>query len=75
MSESSASRWRVRFSPLGIVGGLIGAIGLLVLLQQSGSVFPTIGVIIVAGVLGLIVGIVLPSLAQVITTRRQRPTG
>ena len=64
----------VRFRPvitvLGIVSGFIGGIGALTLLQQAGIVYPTRDVTIVAAVLGIAWGVLVPSLRRFRRVRR-----
>lgn len=62
-------RW-LRFSPLGIVGGLVLAGGILILLQEYAVVYPTIVVTALAAAAGVVVGIVLPSTSRAIYLRR-----
>lgn len=51
-------------SVLSIIGGLLSGLGVLVLLQQAGVVYPTLIVTILALVLGLVWGIVVPTLVR-----------
>jgi len=60
------ARWRPRLSVLGIICSLLGAIGVVVLLQQYGKVFPTRLVVIYALVAGLAAGVAVPSLLALI---------
>ena len=55
---------------VGIVGGVLTAIGLLVMLQQQGSVYPTRNVAILTVLLGILWGVLLPSLAMTMRSRR-----
>lgn len=64
------SRFRLHLGFVPMLGGLIGALGLLVLLQQAGSVYPTILVTVLFLLGGLLVGILLPSIAGSIARRR-----
>jgi hypothetical protein len=64
------ARWKPRFSVIGIGGSVVGAVGVLVVLQQRGQVFPTLLVEIATVLIGLGVGIVLPSLGRVVAVRR-----
>jgi len=59
---------------LGIAGGLVGAAGVVVLLQGYGRRFPTTAILVRALVTGLVAGIALPSLARVVRVRRSRPS-
>jgi membrane-bound ClpP family serine protease len=63
-------RWRPKFSVVGIAGSILGAIGVLVILQQRGSVYPTTVVEIVTLVIGLVIGVGVPSLFRLIAVRR-----
>ena len=63
-------RWRPLFSVSGILGGLVGSVGVVVLLQQSGKIFPTTNVLVRALLAGLLVGIALPSAARAVKVRR-----
>lgn len=61
------------FSRVGVVsvaGGLLTGIGLLVQLQQRGTVYPTTTVTIVTGVVGAVGGVVLPLAGKAITAAR-----
>jgi hypothetical protein len=62
--------WRPVFSFSGVLGGLIGAVGVVVLLQQGGKLFPTTNMLVRALAAGFVVGIALPSLARVAKVRR-----
>ena len=73
MSTSSKPRRSpIRFTFLGVLGGFLGALGLLVVLQQAGSVYPTPIVTIAMAVGGIATGVLLPSLAGL--TGRKNPT-
>ena len=63
-------RYRPRFSLLGLVSGVLGALGSLVFLQQAGKVYPTAAVGIITLVLGLVTGLVLPSIGRLVANRR-----
>jgi hypothetical protein len=63
-------RWRPKISVVGIVGSVLGAIGTLVVLQQRGLVFPTTLVGIATILIGIGVGIGVPSLTRLIAIRR-----
>jgi len=62
--------WRPLFSASAMAGGLLGAIGVVALLQQYGKLFPTTGLLVRALVAGLLTGIALPSLGRVVRVRR-----
>jgi hypothetical protein len=64
------ARWRPRLSVLGILGGLIGSLGAVVLMELSGSVYPTRQWTIEALVGGLLVGLIIPSLGNAFATWR-----
>jgi hypothetical protein len=53
--------WRPRLSVSGTIGGILLGLGVVVLLQQYGEIFPDLGTIIGALAIGLALGIVLPS--------------
>ena len=63
-------RWHPRISILGLVAGLLGALGALVLLQQYAIVYPTRTVSIVSLAAGFLVGLVLPSVRRIFATRK-----
>lgn len=63
-------RWRPKFSIIGIAGSILGAIGVLVILQQQGWVYPTTIVEIMTLVIGFIVGVGVPSLFRLIAVQR-----
>ncbi len=58
--------WRPRFSISGTIGGILLGLGVVVLLQQYGELFPNITTIVVYIVAGLALGIVPPSLIRVV---------
>ena len=62
--------WRPRFSVVGMLSGVLGGLAAVVLLQQSGKLFPTWEILGRALVAGLLVGIILPSLTRLIAVRR-----
>ena len=56
--------WRPRISISGVIGGIFAGLGFVGILQQSGQVFPnTVTLVLWIGV-GLILGVVLPSLIR-----------
>jgi hypothetical protein len=57
------------FSVLSIIGGFLTGLGVLGYLQQSGSVYPTRNLTIVAAVLGIVWGIVVPTVWRSIRQR------
>ena len=65
------ARWKPRLSILGLLGGLVMGLGVVVLLQQYGKLYPTTE-ILVGGVVGgcLVGGIVVPSLLRLVAVRR-----
>ena len=69
------SRRRVSFRPLfsivAVVGGVLGGLGVLTMLHQAGSVYPTRNVAILAAVLGLLWGILVPSFLRWILVNRR----
>jgi hypothetical protein len=58
------ARWRPRLSVLGILGGLLGSLGAVVLMELNGNVYPTRQWTIEALVGGLLVGLIVPSLGN-----------
>lgn len=56
--------WRPRISISGVVGGIFAGIGFVGILQQSGQVFPSVGTLILWLAIGLVLGVVLPSLIR-----------
>ncbi len=60
---SAIVRRRPRVSVLGLVSGVIGGLGILILLQQLGTLFPTRNAAIVGLVLGAALGLIIPMLA------------
>ena len=63
-------RFQIVLSVVSMAGGIMSGIGVLVLLQQAGSVYPTRNVTILAAVLGLLWGIFLPTLTRTRALRR-----
>lgn len=62
-------KWQLHFGFIPMVGGVLGALGLLVFLQQAGTVYPTLLVTILFLVGGLLVGILLPTIGHRIGRR------
>lgn len=62
--------WKPKLSVIGIAGGVLGAVGCVVFLQQAGSVFPTQNVVNGAFFGGLLAGVVLPSLGRAVAVGR-----
>jgi hypothetical protein len=62
--------WRPRLSALGLAAGLLGGLGVGVLLQQYAVIFPTRTVGIAELVIGLALGLVLPSAGRMLGVRR-----
>jgi len=60
----------MRLSLFGIVGSVFGAIGVLVTLQQRGLVFPTTIVEIVTIIIGVLLGLAVPSLIRLRAVHR-----
>jgi hypothetical protein len=58
------------FSVLSIIGGIMTGLGVLVLLQQAGSVYPTRNVTILALLIGILWGIFLPTLTRTMAARK-----
>jgi hypothetical protein len=65
------AKFRLKVSILAIACALLSAIGFVVLFQQMGVMYPTITVVVVSLVLGLVVGIALPTLAVTFSRRRK----
>ena len=64
------ARWRPRLSVLGILGGLLGSLGSVALMELSGTVYPTRTWTIEALAGGLLVGLIIPSLGNAIAVWR-----
>lgn len=64
------AHWRPMFSVASILSALVGALSVVVLLQQYGRLQPTTRVLITAGVAALLVAIVVPSLLRLIPVSR-----
>jgi hypothetical protein len=58
--------WRPRFSISGTIGGILLGLGLVVLLQQYGELFPNIATVLIYIAAGLALGIVLPSIIRLL---------
>jgi hypothetical protein len=63
--------FRPLFSIVAMVAGVLGGLGVLTMLQQQGTVYPTRNVAILAAVLGLLWGIVVPSLLRWVMVKRR----
>ena len=63
-------RQQLRISIVGVVGGVLAGIGIVVLLQQYGKVYPTAGITIAGLVSGLIVGVLVPTLVRTLAVSR-----
>ena len=62
--------WRPRFSVVGMGSGVVGGFAAVVLLQQTGKLFPTYDILGRALVVGLLAGILIPSATRLIAVRR-----
>jgi hypothetical protein len=62
--------WRPRFSILGMFSGVLGGLAAVVLLQQTGRLFPSYEILGRALVAGLLAGILIPSATRLIAVRR-----
>ncbi|MFY9614607.1 MAG: hypothetical protein WAT58_04335, partial [Candidatus Dormiibacterota bacterium] len=63
--------WKPRLSILGLIGGLLTGASVVVLLQQSGKVYPSLTILIVALVVGaLLGGVVVPSIFRLVARGR-----
>ena len=63
-------RFRPLFSIVGMASGVVLALSLVVLLHQSGEIYPTRAVVLIAAAVGLLGGILLPSLMRLWAVRR-----
>lgn len=70
-TPGAGMKFRLKISILAIGCALLSAIGFVALFQQMGSVFPTITIVVLSLVLGLVAGILLPSLAATFARRRK----
>jgi hypothetical protein len=70
MTTSRAHGRLLHLSLVSVVSGALTALGLLVLLQQAGTVYPTRTVTIVGLLLGLVWGIAVPSVARSVGAHR-----
>src|SRR4029077_1574888 len=64
------ARWRPRLSVLGVLGGLLGSVGAVALMELNGNVYPTRRWTIEAVVGGLLVGLIIPSLGNAVAAWR-----
>ncbi len=62
--------WRPRVSIIGMGSGVLGGLAAVVLLQQTGRLFPSYEILGRALVAGLVAGILIPSLTRVVAVRR-----
>lgn len=62
--------WRPRISLVGLGSGFFTALGMLVLLQQFGVVYPTLAVTVTALLLGVLTGVLVPSLFRIAALRK-----
>jgi hypothetical protein len=69
-APGAGMKFRLKISILAIGCALLSAIGFVALFQQMGAAYPTITIVVLSLVLGLVAGIVLPTLAA--TFARQR---
>jgi len=67
---SDVRRFQIHIGLLPMLGGLLAGLGLLVVLQQAGSIYPTVAVTIEFLVGGLLLGVVLPTLVHAIRPPR-----
>lgn len=70
MTTYAHARWTPRVSVVGILGGIVGAFGVVVLLQQYGRAYPTRSLLVVALAMGAITGVALPSLGRLYAVHR-----
>lgn len=64
------AHWRPRLSVLGILGGLLGSLGAVALMELNGTVYPTRTWTIEALAGGVLAGLVIPSLGNAIAVWR-----
>lgn len=69
MSEKTTFRLRIKFGSL--IFGTLAGVGYLVLMQQYGATTLTAGKLLLAVLLGLVGGIVIPSLATLIPRKKK----
>ena len=62
--------WRPRISAVGLAGGILGGLGYVVLRQQMGDIFPDAADFLIAIGIGLVLGVVVPSLIRIVTVAR-----
>jgi len=63
------------FRPWRILIGLLFGVGYMILLQQYGIMTISVGKLVMFGLLGIVIGIALPTLATLIPRReRKRPS-
>lgn len=67
---SNERRFQVHLGLLPLLGGLLAGLGLLVVLQQAGTLYPTVVVTVVFLVGGALLGIVLPTLLHAVRPHR-----
>lgn len=69
-SVSDERRFQVHLGLVPLLGGLFAGLGLLIVLQQAGTLYPT--VVVTVGFLlgGAVLGIVLPTLLHAARPRR-----
>jgi len=69
-AKEEGGRWQPRWSPFGILGGLSGAAGALILLQQDAVVYPSLLVVLASALLGFLVGVAVPTGTRLLYVRR-----
>lgn len=62
-------KWQIQIGVLPILSGLLGGLGLLVFLQQAGTVYPTLITTILFLLGGIAVGVILPTIGTRISRR------
>jgi hypothetical protein len=63
--------WKPRISVLGSLGGLLLGLGVVVLLQQYGKLYPTTPILVGGVVAGVLLGgLVIPSLFRLLAVAR-----
>lgn len=65
-----SARWRFRLSLLGLVGGVLGGLGVVVLLQQYAVAYPTRGVALAGIGAGIVLSLLASNVPQLVAVRR-----
>jgi hypothetical protein len=62
--------WKPRISAVGLLGSVLFGLGYVVVLQQSGELFPGMSDFLMYIGIGLVLGVILPSLIRVVAVMR-----